>query len=202
MAKSDLYLGLDVGGTHTDAVLIGEKGIISSYKAVTDHDNLLLSVRKAIEEITPNTDPKKIKRINLSTTLSTNAIVEHKLENVCVIISAGPGIDPKNFSIGDYFYIVEGSIDHRGTVIKSIDGSIISRIVYEAARKKIKIFSAITKFSTRNPDEENMIADEIRPVSDFITVGHKLSGQLSFPRRIVTAYFNSAVWRLYNGFAD
>jgi len=202
MAKSDLYLGLDVGGTHTDAVLIGEKGIVSHYKAVTDHDNLLLSVRKAIEEITRNADPKKIKRINLSTTLSTNAIVENKLENVCVIISSGPGIDPGNFKIGDYFYIVDGSIDHRGTEIKRIDAAIVSRIADEASRKKIKIFAAITKFSTRNPDEENMIADEIRPVSDFITVGHKLSGQLSFPRRIVTAYFNSAVWRLYNGFAD
>jgi N-methylhydantoinase A/oxoprolinase/acetone carboxylase beta subunit len=202
MAKSDLYLGLDVGGTHTDAVLIGEKGIVSHYKAVTDHDNLLLSVRKAIEEITRDTDPKKIKRINLSTTLSTNAIVENKLENVCVIISAGPGIDPGNFKIGDYYYIVDGSIDHRGTEIKCIDETIISRIADEASRKKIKIFAAITKFSTRNPDQENLIADEIRYVSDFITVGHKLSGQLSFPRRIVTAYFNSAVWRLYNGFAD
>jgi N-methylhydantoinase A/oxoprolinase/acetone carboxylase beta subunit len=202
MAKTDLYLGLDVGGTHTDAVLIGEKGIISNYKAVTDHDNLLLSVRKAINEITRSADPKKIKRVNLSTTLSTNAIVENKLEKVCVIISSGPGIDPNNFKIGDFFYIVDGSIDHRGTEIKSIDASILSRIADEAARKKIKVFSAITKFSTRNPDEENTIADEIRAGSDFITVGHKLSGQLSFPRRIVTAYFNSAVWRLYNGFAD
>lgn len=202
MVKSDLYLGLDVGGTHTDAVLIGEKGIISNYKAVTDHDNLLLSVRKAIEEITRDVDHKKIKRVNLSTTLSTNAIIENKLELVCVIISAGPGIDPHNFKVGDYFYIVDGSIDHRGTEIKKIDTALISRIADEASRKNIKNFSVTTKFSTRNPEEENTIADEIKHVSDFTSVGHKLSGQLSFPRRIVTAYFNSAVWRRYNAFAD
>lgn len=39
-------------------------------------------------------------------------------------------------------------------------------------------------------------------MTDFITLGHKLSGQLSFPRRVSTAYYNSAVWRIYNRFAD
>ena len=82
MATPDLYLGLDVGGTHTDAVLIGGKGIISHYKAVTDHSNLLLSVRKAIEEITVDIDRNAIRRINLSTTLSTNAIVEDKTKRI------------------------------------------------------------------------------------------------------------------------
>lgn len=202
MATPDLYLGLDVGGTHTDAVLIGAKGIISHYKAVTDHSNLLLSVRKAIEEITVDIDRNAIRRINLSTTLSTNAIVEDKLESVCVIISAGPGIDPENFKIGKYFNIVEGSIDHRGAEVKGLEAGEMTRIGADAAKKKIRTFAAVTKFSTRNPDHENEIAGAVRPLSDFITLGHKLSGQLSFPRRIVTAYFNSAVWRLYNSFAD
>ncbi len=202
MAASDLYLGLDVGGTHTDAVLVGDKGIVSHYKAVTDHANLLLSVRKAIEEITRDIDKNKIRRINLSTTLSTNAIVEDKLEQVCVIISSGPGIDPENFTIGKSFNMIDGSIDHRGKVIKGLDAKIIARIGAEAAKKKIKTFAAVTKFSTRNPDHENEIAEGIKASFDFITLGHKLSGQLSFPRRIVTAYFNSAVWRLYNSFAD
>ncbi len=202
MAASDLYLGLDVGGTHTDAVLVGDKGIVSHYKAVTDHANLLLSVRKAIEEITRDTDKSRIRRINLSTTLSTNAIVEDKLEDVCVITSSGPGIDPENFKIGTSFHMIEGSIDHRGKEIKGLDAKIIARIKAEAAKKKIRSFAAVTKFSTRNPDQENEIAEEVQSSSDFITLGHKLSGQLSFPRRIVTAYFNSAVWRLYNSFAD
>ena len=72
----------------------------------------------------------------------------------------------------------------------------------DAVKKKIKTFAAVTKFSTRNPDHENQIAETVQSSSDFITLGHKLSGQLSFPRRVVTAYFNSAVWRLYNSFAD
>ncbi len=202
MATSDLYLGLDVGGTHTDAVLVGDGGIVSHYKAVTDHSNLLLSVRKAIEEITRDADKSKIRRINLSTTLSTNAIVEDKLEDVCVIISSGPGIDPENFKIGPYYSVIDGSIDHRGKVVKGLDAKALARIGTDAGKKKIRAFAAVTKFSTRNPDQENEMAREVKASSDFITLGHKLSGQLSFPRRVVTAYFNSAVWRLYNSFAD
>ncbi|OHD71426.1 MAG: hydantoinase [Spirochaetes bacterium RBG_16_49_21] len=197
-----MYLGLDVGGTHTDAVLIGEEGIVSHYKAVTDHDNLLLSVRKAIEGIAGGADRKKIQRINLSTTLSTNAIVENRLEDVCVIISAGPGIDPDNFKIGTYYYVIDGSIDHRGTEVRSLDAKLVSRIAGEVSGKGVKAFAAVTKFSTRNPEHENLIAREIGSAADFVTLGHKLSGRLSFPRRIVTAYFNSAVRRIFENFSD
>ena len=205
MAKKkqpDLYLGLDVGGTHTDAVLVGGKGLAAHYKAVTDHDNLLRSVRRAIEEITAGVDRSDIRRINLSTTLSTNAIVENHLEDVCVIISSGPGIDPENFSIGRHFHAVGGSIDHRGTEVEPPDPKELARIAGDMAEKKVRTFAAVTKFSTRNPDHEHLIRDAVRSASDFTTQGHALSGTLGFPRRIVTAYFNSAVWRIYNRFAD
>jgi N-methylhydantoinase A/oxoprolinase/acetone carboxylase beta subunit len=202
MKTSAFYLGLDVGGTHTDAVLIGGEGIVSHYKTVTDHDNLLLSVKKAIEEVSRDTDRKNIKCINLSTTLCTNAIVENKLEEVCVLVSAGPGIDPDNFKIGNHYHVIDGSIDHRGTEVKGLDMDHVSRVAGAALKKGLRTFAAVTKFSTRNPDHEDLIAREVGRSSDFITSGHKLSGQLSFPRRIVTAYFNSAVWRIYNSFAD
>jgi N-methylhydantoinase A/oxoprolinase/acetone carboxylase beta subunit len=202
MKPAALYLGLDVGGTHTDAVLVGEGGVVSHFKTTTDHDNLVLSVRKAIEEVTRGTDRKKITRINLSTTLCTNAIVEDKLEEVCVIVSAGPGIDPENFRIGAHYYPVEGSIDHRGQEVKALSTDQVSRIAREVSAKGVKAFAAVTKFSTRNPDQEDLIAREVGKISDITTAGHTLSGHLSFPRRIVTAYFNSAVWRVYNGFAD
>lgn len=41
----------------------------------------------------------------------------------------------------------------------------------------------------------------LKPHADYMTLGHEISGRLSFPRRIATAYYNSAVWRLYNRFA-
>ncbi len=197
-----MILGLDVGGTHTDAVVIDNNSVVATCKAVTDHQNLLNSMNVALEKVTEGIDKSLITRINLSTTLSTNAIVEDTLEEVGVIISSGPGIDPSVFSIGKSCHIVEGSIDHRGTVVRELDDRELEKAVKKFSKKNLKVFSGITKFSTRNPDSENRIRESLAEMTDFITLGHKLSGQLSFPRRIATAYYNSAVWRIYNRFAD
>src|SRR5208337_391239 len=110
-----MLLGIDVGGTHTDAVLIDKNGVISTFKAKTDHQNLLNSINTALKEVTEGFDPKKITNVNLSTTLSTNAIVEKRIEPTGLFISSGPGIDPESFFIGDNSYLIPGSIDHRGT---------------------------------------------------------------------------------------
>jgi len=197
-----MILGLDVGGTHTDAVIIDDNRVLSTFKAVTDHYNLLSSINAAIKGVLTGFDLQKINRVNLSTTLSTNAIVEGVLEKVGMIISSGPGIDPRNFAIDENCHIVEGSIDHRGSIVKELDQKELEKIVKKFQKQGIKVFAAVTKFSTRNPDSENNISQALSDMTDFITMGHKLSGQLSFPRRVTTAYYNSAVWRVYNGFAD
>ncbi|MCU0848098.1 MAG: hydantoinase/oxoprolinase family protein [Spirochaetes bacterium] len=197
-----MYLGVDVGGTHTDAVLLDEKGVISSYKAVTDRGNLLSSMSAAIEEVTKNVKRSEIGNINLSTTLSTNAIVENKLEEVGIIVSSGPGIHPKNYSIGSHFNIIPGSIDHRGKIIAGLDEKLLRDAVSGSVQKKLRVFAAVTKFSTRNPGQENEIGDSLSGIADFITLGHRMSPRLSFPRRIATSYYNSAVWRIYRDFAD
>jgi len=198
-----MLLGIDVGGTHTDAVLIDEnKGIISKFKVKTDKNNLLDTVITALREVTSGFDVKKIVNVNLSTTLSTNAIVENRLEKTALFISSGPGINPSNFCIGKNTYIISGSIDHRGNEVAALDTDALGKALAECRKEGIKVFAAATKFSTRNNSHENEIADIIKKDSDYTTMGHELSSQLSFPRRAATAYYNSAVWRIYNSFID
>jgi len=198
-----MLLGIDVGGTHTDAVLIDEhKGIISKFKVKTDKNNLLDTVITALREVTSGFDVKKIANVNLSTTLSTNAIVENRLEKTALFISSGPGINPANFCIGKNTYIIGGSIDHRGNEIAALDTDALSKALAECRKEGIKVFAAATKFSTRNNSHENEISEVIKNDSDYTTMGHELSSQLSFPRRAATAYYNSAVWRIYNSFID
>lgn len=195
-----MLLGLDVGGTHTDVVIIGKEGIVTSSKVVTKHDDLLSSINEAFENVFGDVDIQGIDRINLSTTLSTNAIVENKIENVGVFVSSGPGVSPDNYRIGDHFHVIDGSIDHRGAEILAIDEKRLGESIEECRKSGIRVFSVVTKFSTRNPSSEHLIGDRIGDISDFTTLGHMLSGQLNFPRRIATAYYNSAVWRLYRDF--
>jgi N-methylhydantoinase A/oxoprolinase/acetone carboxylase beta subunit len=197
-----MRLGIDVGGTHTDAVLIREKEIVSKAKVATDHGRLISSIRCALREILKDADPGQVRSLNLSTTLCTNAIVENRLEPVGMIVSGGPGISPEMHRIGSSFAVLSGSIDHRGSEINPLDTREIDQAVETFSRDGIRVFGAVTKFSPRNPAQELLIRDRTAWTSDFMTMGHLLSGNLNFPRRIATAYFNSAVWRIYNHFLD
>ena len=196
-----MRIGLDVGGTHTDAVLVGKEGIVSSAKVITDHDDLLKSVLSAFREILHNIDPKRIEAITLSTTLSTNALLEEKADRVGVIVSSGPGVDPAHHRIGDAYFVVDGSIDHRGEERKILDRRQLEESVASCRNQGIRAFAVATKFSTRNPMHELLMESSIDRDADVITAGNRLSGGLNFPRRINTAYFNSAVWRIFNEFA-
>ena len=196
-----MRIGLDVGGTHTDAVLVGKEGIVSSAKVVTDHDDLLNSALSAFREILGNADAKRIEAITLSTTLTTNALLEDKADRVGVIVSSGPGVNPAHHRIGDAYFVVDGSIDHRGEERKPLDKRQLEDAVANCRNQGIRAFAVATKFSTRNPMHELLMESSIDRDADVITVGNRLSGGLNFPRRINTAYFNSAVWRIFNEFA-
>ncbi|MCJ2165463.1 MULTISPECIES: hydantoinase/oxoprolinase family protein [unclassified Pseudodesulfovibrio] len=207
-----MLLGIDVGGTHTDAVAIDTKNgvrVAASCKVPTRHKDLLSSVTEALETILKEVDQSSITQLNLSTTLSTNAIVQGKTEDVGVIVSSGPGIDPHNFMPCKDFHVIEGSIDHRGNEVRALSTRQLANAIETCRENGVRVFAAVSKFSTRNPRHENLIRrtlssgpgrDSNEP-ADFVTLGHQLGGSLNFPRRVATAYFNCAVWRIYNDFA-
>jgi len=197
-----MFCGIDVGGTHTDAVLVDESGIVAASKIVTDHKNLVGTIRESLDKILHEAAPGSVEWINISTTLSTNAIVENKTEKVGVMVSSGPGVDPSGFAIGDHYRLIRGSIDHRGTVVQDLNAKDLKGALKEFSKKKVKVFAVVSKFSTRNPSHEDQLSASLQDTGDYVTRGHRLSGELNFPRRITTAYYNSAVWRLYNEFAD
>jgi N-methylhydantoinase A/oxoprolinase/acetone carboxylase beta subunit len=207
-----MLLGIDVGGTHTDAVALDLRGGVSvaaSCKVPTRHHDLLSSVTEALTAILAQVDAGEVAQLNLSTTLSTNAIVQGKTEDVGVIVSAGPGIDPHNFMPCKDFHVIDGSIDHRGNEVRALSSRQLAEAVDRCRENEVRVFAAVSKFSTRNPRHENMIrrtvcnckSVDVCEHADFVTLGHQLGGALNFPRRVATAYFNCAVWRLYNQFA-
>ncbi len=207
-----MLLGIDVGGTHTDGVAIdttnGAK-VVASCKVPTLHDDLLSSVTGALKTILGKVDKADVTQLNLSTTLSTNAIVQGKTEDVGVIVSSGPGIDPHDCMPCKDFHVIDGSIDHRGNEVRALSTRQLTNAIDACRENGIRVFAAVSKFSTRNPRHENVIRRTICRCrdcedcedADFISQGHKFGAALNFPRRVATAYFNCAVWRLYNAFA-
>ena len=197
-----MLLGVDVGGTHTDAVILKDNKVVSQAKVATDPKNLLYSITKALEIVLRDVKPEKISRLNLSTTLTTNALVEGRTEDVAVIVSAGPGISADKFRVGDHFFSVAGAIDHRGIEVAMLNESEIKSIASLCSQANLRCAAVICKFSTRSPHHEEHLGRLLTPDMDHITLGHRTSSNFNFPRRIATAYYNAAVWRLFNEFAD
>ncbi|MFP4516786.1 MAG: hydantoinase/oxoprolinase family protein [Desulfovibrionales bacterium] len=197
-----MRLGIDIGGTHTDAVLVKDTEIRASAKAPTRHDNLIASIRECLEQVLKQVDGSEVAIVNLSTTLCTNAIVEHKLEPVGMFVSGGPGIPTSAYALGDHFTVLSGSIDHRGYEIQPLPEDAIEKQLQSFREQSVRVFGVVTKFSPRNPAQELSLQERVGAHADFVTLGHNISGSLNFPRRIATVYFNSAVWRRYNSFLD
>jgi len=202
LSLKELVIGLDVGGTHTDVVLLDKKGIIRQVKVPTDTSYLLESVWTGLERVIKDVRPSDIKRLVLSTTLTTNAIVENKLPPVGMIVSSGPGLNPEFFRTCKHYYNVSGSIDHRGREISSINEAQIEKIAQKLQSDEISNVGIVTKFSTRNPNQEKKIKKICENYFEYIVMGHSLSGNLNFPRRIATTYLNAAVFPVHKNFFE
>jgi len=76
-------LGIDVGGTNTDAVLVDlkEKKVLSFAKASTTKDDLARGISDVLNRLDRLLFPK-IGLVSLSTTLATNSIVEGRRRRV------------------------------------------------------------------------------------------------------------------------
>jgi N-methylhydantoinase A len=197
-----MIIGLDVGGTHTDVVLIGKEGLVRAIKETTDTSDLFNTVLKGLDQITRDIDPKEISRIVLSTTLTTNAVVQNKISPVGMIVSSGPGIDPEFFRTNQYYYAVAGSIDHRGRVVEKIREREIETIIHELKRASIQYVGVVSKFSVKNSAHELEIAEILSDSFEKVFLGHKISGNLNFPRRIATTYLNAAVYPVHRDFFE
>ena len=75
-----LILGLDTGGTYTDAVIINKNSnkVIASSKSLTTYQNLVLGLNNSVSKVLdrlPKKDKNNIDLVVLSSTLATNAVV-------------------------------------------------------------------------------------------------------------------------------
>ncbi len=195
-----MIVGIDVGGTHTDAVLLESLHVKKTAKAVTNQENLIESLIAVTEEVIRGENPGEIERIALSTTISTNAIVQGKTDRVGLILAGGPGLPPEMLAIGEDTHCISGYVNHRGIRVAGTDPREVARIAELFEGKKIGHVGIVGKFSTRNPALETEIGDVLDGRFRHLSFGHRMSGNLNFPRRIATTYLNAAIWKTYKAF--
>ena len=198
--ESSLILGLDVGGTQTDAVLVSPEGVVASTKTPT-RDDLPATLREAVEKTMAQVPQGgRIVRLAFSTTMATNAIVQDQLDPTGMIVSAGPGMDPQGFAVGPSFHVVPGCLDHRGFEAKPLDKEAVIEAAGRILGEGIRNVGLVSKFSVRNPSHEHQMAEWVGQEFEHTALGHQVSGNLSFPRRITTTYLNAALHETHQRF--
>jgi N-methylhydantoinase A len=197
-----MIIGLDVGGTHTDAVLLGPRGLEREVKVPTDVADLFETVLSALDKLTVGVDTETIRRVVLSTTLATNLVVQRQLPPVAMLVAGGPGIAPENFRTNDHYHVVAGAMDHRGREIEPLDEELVRSIGEQVKALGLAYAGVVSKFSVRNPDHEVRMAEIMSAYVERVFMGHRFSGALSFPRRIATTYLNAAVYPVHKDFFE
>ena len=197
-----MIIGLDVGGTHTDVVLMARQGVVRDIKVPTDAANLFGTVLAGLEKVMAGIDPDAVRRVVLSTTLTTNAIVQNKIPEVGVIVSSGPGIDPRYFQTNPHYFTVSGAIDHRGREVEPVDPGEVERAGRDLLARGIRYVGVAGKFSVRNPAHELQIKATLGDAFEKVFLGHRISGHLNFPRRIATTYLNASVYPVHKEFFE
>ena len=191
-------LGVDTGGTYTDAVILeDEERVIAFSKALTTHSDLSLGIGSAIQKAVKqrNTAPEKISLVSLSTTLATNALVEGQGDRVALVMIGFKDSDLEKHSIfdalkGDPFLVIEGGHNYAGFEKSPLEKNKLSKWVSEI--KGVSAYAVCSQFAVRNPEHELEAAKIIRKLTDKpVSLSHQISAKLNGPKRALTAVLNA-----------
>ncbi len=204
-------LGIDVGGTNTDAVILDKDNkVIAKCKKATTED-ISVGIVNAVEHVLAESgvDPAEIADAMLGTTHATNAIVERKgLSNVGVIrLSAPSGYSippyvewPEDIleAINHFYVIVKGGYEYNGALISDIDRDEIHRALLEVKAKGAEALAVSGVFSLVNNDQEHAVKEMAAEVfgEDFpITLSSEI-GSIGIIERENAAILNAAIRKL------
>ncbi|MDR2489601.1 MAG: hydantoinase/oxoprolinase family protein [Desulfovibrio sp.] len=202
-----MLIGLDVGGTHTDAVLVDSQTgqCVAAVKARTYPDDVLPGILEALRAVLQGGDSRRARRLCVSSTLGLNALLTGKVDSVGMLVVPGPGMNPRLFWDADpLFHVLAGSQDHRGRIVAPCDETAVTRILRNLRAEGVRAIGIVSKFSPKNAALEQRLAAFARKVFEPdapVILGSKVSGSLNFPRRMHTVWCNAALARVSRSFA-
>ncbi len=201
MNTSQLLIGIDTGGTFTDAVVIDAQRhvILATAKAITTKGNLAIGVSEAMASAISKLsefDAKAVGMVSVSTTLATNAVVEGHGSAVGLVLA---GFDQKmvertgllksfpNMPILQ----MKGGHDHNGNETEPLDtATLVSWLKKNASQ--VSAIAVASAFAVRNPAHEIAIgALAFEHTHLPITLSTQLASALDAPRRAQTAVLNA-----------
>jgi N-methylhydantoinase A len=181
-----VLIGIDVGGTFTDAVAVHSGNVVATAKEVTEAEDLARSLLSALDSVlTGVAHAHHVARLCLSTTLITNLLAQRRTPEVATLLVPGPGRDPTTYHLPGPSWIVGGMVDFRGRERVPLDRAEVNAALKEIHATGVRHLAVVGKFSPRNPRHEEQVLDWARQLDPtwHLHAGHTASGQLNFPRR-------------------
>ena len=193
-------LGVDTGGTYTDAVIMDGSAdrVVASAKALTSRPDLSMGVGAAIDAALADSavDPGDVAMVSLSTTLATNALVEGQGGRIALIAIGFGEAELGRAGLadamrGDPVIRLAGGHDHAGAEATALDLSALEAAL-QGLEDGITGFAVAASFATRNPAHERAARDLIRDITGRpVSCSHDLSQALGGPKRALTAVLNA-----------
>lgn len=192
-----IVLGIDTGGTYTDAVLVEHETnrVVAQAKALTTKYDLSIGIRRAIERVLA-AHPADVRLVSLSTTLATNAIVEGNGAPVCALLIGYEGRLGAQADLASelgterYALIPGGHLDN-GAEWEPLDLNRARSAILEHA-PHVAAFAVSGYFGTRNPSHELQVKKLVRELTGLpVTCGHELTHRLDALRRATTVALNA-----------
>lgn len=208
----ELRIGIDVGGTNTDAVVIDGSGAVLNAVKVATTPEPIAGIRESLERVLESVDKTRVTKAMLGTTHPANAIIQRSgLDTVAVLRLAAPsslGVRPgaawpddiRDLVIGTSA-IVEGGNEYTGAEIAPLDEEAIRRLAADAASAGCTAIAVSAAFSPASNDHELRAREILRgELGDAFSVSlsHQV-GSLGLLERENATILNAALLSVATG---
>ncbi|MBQ3736828.1 MAG: hydantoinase/oxoprolinase family protein [Candidatus Methanomethylophilaceae archaeon] len=198
-------LGVDTGGTFTDAVIVDldDNTVVAKRKSPTTHHDLSIGLGNSVRAVFESCDikPEDISLVGISTTLATNSILEGHGGEVGLILIGWNPMEPVHFGEKNQVF-VKGGYDSKGQPLAPMSKAEVT----EAIKKVSEGVDAIAisgLFSIANSSQEKKVKELAIQLTGLpVIAGHELSAAMGIDLRAETAVLNGKLISIVSKFFD
>ncbi len=199
-------LGVDTGGTFTDAVIVdlSDYSVIVKAKSPTTHRDLSIGLFNSVRKVFENgpVKPSEISLAGVSTTLATNSVLESKGGDVGLILIGWKNYDDRMHFGEKRLAHVRGGYDSKGRMVESIDRAEVEAAIREVS-EGVDAIAISGLFATMNSSQEREVKRMAEEITGLPTVaGTELSSTLGIDERARTAVLNGRLVSVIGRFLD
>jgi len=204
----DYVIGIDTGGTYTDAVLLDyhSRSVIAFSKTLTTRDNLTRGISKALKDLQIK-KAGSVRLVGVSSTLATNSIAEGKQRQAGLILLGYDRELIDSYSLDAKFPTrhwanFRGGHTSQGLEKEPLDQQSIRQWVRQNS-DQVDALAISAYFSPLNPLHEERALEVVRQTCSLpVVLGHHLSTKLDSIKRAATACLNASLVAVMQEFIE